>query len=104
MDVHGSDGDRHSRLEGDLDLIGRFLGNTLAVRKHALHHHVDDAIEILSAPRPPWRPRLTPLLFESRAVGMPARRISIEILVGVYHYFEVIGLHLLFLRIGSTPV
>jgi hypothetical protein len=30
---------------------------------------------------------------------MPARRVSIEILVGLYHYFEVVGLHLPFLRI-----
>lgn len=46
VDIHGSDGDRHPRLDGDLRLIGRFLWNALAMRKHALHHDVDDAIEI----------------------------------------------------------
>jgi hypothetical protein len=31
LDVHGSAGDRHPRLDGDLHLIGRFLGNAFAM-------------------------------------------------------------------------
>ena len=47
VDAHGSDSYSHTRIDRDLRLIGRFLRQGFAVLQHALHDHVDDAVDIL---------------------------------------------------------
>jgi len=47
VDIHRSDGDRDTRLDSHLYLIGWFLRNVLVVLKHALDHLMDNVIDFL---------------------------------------------------------
>jgi hypothetical protein len=48
---------------------------------------IDESLRLGSAPR------RCPVLFEQWAVGVPARRISIEIFIGFDYESEIVGFH-----------
>ena len=58
-----------------------------------LDDHVNDIADVLEGFFASSAPRRAACLRERRTVGVPARRIPIEILVGFQNYFEVVGLH-----------
>src|ERR1035438_5761452 len=90
IDRHESDGHRHARFDGNLDLIGRFLRIAISVLKHALDDHADEFLVFLgrAAPRPPQSGR--PLPLKRRAIGVPPRGMSVEIFVRLRHDFKIV--------------
>ena len=93
VNPHESDRDCHTRIDSHLDFANRFFWKELAVFKHALDNHVDHVVDVLKSFDLCGGPGGRSLPLKRRAIGMPAGRVTIEILVGLQDDFEIIGLH-----------
>src|ERR1017187_383309 len=68
-------------------------GMCSAVLKHAVNYHVDKVVDALEGFGLRFAPRRRPVPFEGWAIGMPAGRIPIEILISLHDDFEGVGFH-----------
>ena len=66
----------------NLHPVARAFGQWLPFLLEFLHDHVNDLADVLECFLASLAPRRAAQLFECRTVDMPARRISVEILVG----------------------
>jgi len=82
VDAHGSERHGHTRFYSDLNLVAWLVGDALAVFKQAVNDHANDVVDALKGFVLRFAPRCRPVPFERRAVGVPTRRIAIEVLVG----------------------
>lgn len=93
VDAHGSESHCNARFDGNLYLVAWFVRDVLAVLKHAVNYHVDKVVDALEGFGLRFAPRRRPVPFEGWAIGMPAGRIPIEILISLHDDFEGVGFH-----------